>query len=69
VGTLVVSQATHIFEVSGSNQQWFYFFLTIKTTNTVSQADMWAQPNTCIQGDMCAEFKIEFEFKFMQDLQ
>jgi hypothetical protein len=43
--------------------------LTIKTTNVVGQADMWAQPDTWIECDMCGEFKIELEFEFMQDLE
>jgi hypothetical protein len=35
----------------------------------MGHADMWAQPVTWIQGDMCAEFKIELEFEFAQDLE
>jgi hypothetical protein len=30
---------------------------------------MWAQPDMWIQGDMCAEFKIEPEFEFVKDLE
>jgi hypothetical protein len=45
------------------------YFLKIKTTNVVGQDDMWAQPNTWIQGDISAEFKIELEFQFVQDLE
>jgi hypothetical protein len=58
----VVRQAPLIFEVLGSNNQGLYF-LTIKTTNAVGQADMW------VQGDICAEFKIELDFDFEQDLK
>jgi hypothetical protein len=67
VTTIVVIQATLIFEVLGSNIKELFF--TIKTTNIVSQDDMWAQSDTWIQGDMCAKFKIEFQFEFMQDLE
>jgi hypothetical protein len=45
----------------GSNHQGLFL--------TMGQADMWVQPNTWIQGDMCVEFKIEFEFAFVQDLE
>jgi hypothetical protein len=46
----VVRQTILILEVLGSNHQGLYFF-TIKTTNTM------------VQADTCAEFKIEFEFE------
>jgi hypothetical protein len=68
VTTLVVSQDTLIFFILASNDQGIYF-LTIKTTNAVGQADMWVQPDTWIQGNTCAEFKTELEFEFVQDLE
>jgi hypothetical protein len=65
---LVVKQASFIIEVLGSNLQDPYF-LIIKTTSAVGQADMWAQPNIWVQADMCAEFKFELELEFGQGLK